>query len=388
MIRFLAGAVLVLGLAGGDRTRLVDVQSELAEAGAVRIESSMVLETSYLGRVERSRPLEAVYVVAPADEDGPRAMLRMNGYRTSVDGDAVHIAHEDVHDAYVRLPKAKSPLKAVRDAFRSLPDPMLDLVLDEAWPAAAGSVVDSRDGEIVLSLGAFDRLTLLTDETGRVVQAIHDRRDDPGLPEGMRLRTTWAYAWAPLPPDEADAAIRFDRSQRQRLDDVAALAVAAEGAPQADSTPSGPTPRLELSALDGTMVRLEDLRGQVVVLDFWATWCAPCRRALRSMQGLAREYERTDSPVRFLAVNVRERGAADSLLDRVARFTRANDLELEILLDRSGVVADEWSISSIPVTIVIDADGGVVQRWDGFGAGTAEAVRAEIDRLLAEMTRG
>lgn len=350
----------------------------------------MVLEASFQGRVERSQPLEAIYVVAPEDDGTHRAMLRMNGYRTIVDGPGIWITHEEAGDVFVRLSSADSPLAVIRSAFRSLPDPMLDLMLGSGWADSVGQATieaSSQGGfEILIPVDAHEQITLVTNGDGRLEHAILDyRRGAAGLPDGMRLRSTWSYNWDPLEPSEADVAVHFERGGRQRLDDVAALA-ASSGFSPAESRPRPkPAPDLELSGLDGVPVRLEDLRGQIVVLDFWATWCTPCRAALRAVQSLADEYGRTDSPVRFLAVNVHERGEAESRAERVARFVRANKLDLKVLLDASGVVAEEWDITSIPVTIVVDVDGRIVYRSDGFGPGAVERIRSELDRLLARL---
>ena len=95
-----------------------------------------------------------------------------------------------------------------------------------------------------------------------------------------------------------------------------------------------------------------------------------------ALQALAREYERLDLPVRFLAVNVHERGDPAALDASIERFAKAMGLELEILVDRTGEVAEQWGITSIPVTVIIDADGVVVHRSEGFGAGSVESMRA------------
>ncbi len=366
-----------------------DVLRMLRRFEPCRIESSMVLEASFQGRVERSRPLEAIYVVAPPVDDGEaRALLRMNGYRTIVDGAGLSITHEEAEDVFVRLPSGDSPLAAIRSAFRSLPDPMLDLMLEDGWGDSVGqpSLQTSSEGgfELRIPVAPFEQITLVTNGDGRLDHAIRDRlQGADGLPDGMRLRTTWSYRWDPLESSEADAAVQFDREGRQRLADVAALAAASGFAPAPPRSRSLPAPDLELSDLDEVVVQLRALQGQIVVLDFWATWCTPCRTALRSMQSLADEYGRTGSPVRFLAINVHERGPVESRSERVSRFVRANELDLQVLMDDSGVVAEEWDITSIPVTIIVDADGDVVHRSDGFGPGAQERIRSEIERLLA-----
>ena len=364
---------------------VVPAIESLRAVGPSRIESTMVLEASYSGSIERSEPIEAVYVVSTPDAAGPRAMLRIKGYRMTVAGGDVFVEHEDVRDAFVRLPGAGTPLGSLREAFRSLPDPILDLLVGSGFPESMGMSVEAKEsggGEIRIEVAPDEQLTLVVDGSNRLVEAIHDRSGGSDLPDGLRLRSTWSYTWDTLERDEADAAVRFERADRQRLDHVAALQTGrgADGA----ATQQGRAPALRLSNLEGDPVELEDLRGQVVVLDFWATWCAPCRRSLAELQALAREYERLELPVRFLAVNVHERGDPADRDARIERFAEAMGLELEVLVDRTGAAADQWNITSIPVSVIVDADGTVVHRSEGFGAGSMETMRAELDRLLGE----
>lgn len=356
----------------------------LRSIGHARIESTMVLEAAYEGEVERSRPIESVYVVAEPDAAGVRAMIRMKGYRMTVGGDVVYVEHEDAPNAYVRLAGEGTPLDRLRGDFRSLPDPLLDLLIGSGVEVPPGVPVESTEAggmEVRIDRAANGRLTLILDESGRLIEAIHDQAHDASLPDGMRLRSTWAYHWDDVDQDEAVEAVRFRRNGRQRLDDPAALRTNSKS--KSDTAVSkGPAPDLQLTSLAGDAVRLQDLRGKVVVLDFWATWCAPCRRSLVAIQSMAEEYERLGLPVRFLAVNVHERGDPVGMDARIERFAEAIGLELEILVDRRGVVAGEWGISSIPVSIVVDSDGAIVHRSEGFGPGTVESLRAVIDPLL------
>ncbi|MDG2201306.1 MAG: TlpA disulfide reductase family protein [Phycisphaerales bacterium] len=377
-----------------------DMVVALRDLGPSRVESTQVLEASSDGRVQSSRPLESVYVFASDGNTGPRAVLRLKGYRVTVADEAVFVEHADMDDGYVRLPRTSQPVRTLRDAFRSLPDPLLVLKMSDADPARVPVDLDERgSGERlvpasiptsvagrrqVLLESPTSRLELVQEvETGHIIEAVLDHRGPPNAPEGVTIRSTWTYVWDALEPEEGEAAVEFHRRGRHRLDDVAALR-APLSAQDDGSGRSGAAPPLGLETLDGEMVRLSKLTGRVVVLDFWATWCGPCRRSLPAMQELAEEYEREQAKVEFLAVNVMERGDPGTLTERIRRFMTSRELDLTVLMDRTGVAAKAWNIDAIPVTVVVDSEGMIVGRFRGFQSGSIEELRRTIDALLVE----
>lgn len=104
-----------------------------------------------------------------------------------------------------------------------------------------------------------------------------------------------------------------------------------------------------LEALDGGTVRLSDHRGEFIFLNFWATWCPPCREEMPSMERL--QAEMVGQPFRILAVNVQEDRST------VASFVDENGYTFPILLDRSGQVAGNYSVRGIPTSYFIAPDG-------------------------------
>jgi len=112
---------------------------------------------------------------------------------------------------------------------------------------------------------------------------------------------------------------------------------------------SRPTPALELPQWEGGAWRLADARGQVVVLNFWATWCEPCRAELPSLELLAQRHER--DRLQVMAVNFRDGEAT------LRRFLAQQPLTLPILRDVDGAAARAWMVRIFPTTVVIGRDG-------------------------------
>lgn len=111
-------------------------------------------------------------------------------------------------------------------------------------------------------------------------------------------------------------------------------------------------PDFSLKRLNGSEVRLEDLRGKLVFLNFWATWCPPCRAEMPSMEKLYTEFG--DRDFVMLAVNLRENA------ERVATFKRRLELSFPILLDSDGTIGLTYGVRSIPTTYLIDQNGYLI----------------------------
>ena len=132
-----------------------------------------------------------------------------------------------------------------------------------------------------------------------------------------------------------------------------------------------PAPQFALRDPDGNVHRLDDFRGQVVWVNFWATWCGPCRRELPAMQRLANEFQ--DQGLVILAVNFRE--SSGTALD----FWEELDLALPMLLDSDGAVAEQYRLFGFPDHFFIDRDG-VVQSLE-MGDLTEDEMRERLAEL-------
>jgi peroxiredoxin len=137
-------------------------------------------------------------------------------------------------------------------------------------------------------------------------------------------------------------------------------------------------PDFALMNLEGRAVNLSDYRGQVTLLDFWATWCSPCRAELPYLQTLQSQYRAQGFAV--VAVSL------DRDASMVAPLLRANRLTLSSLLDPRNEVGRRYRVSSIPRTFILDRRGIVRHDHTGWGKSRVEELESEIRTLLSEKT--
>jgi thiol-disulfide isomerase/thioredoxin len=138
-------------------------------------------------------------------------------------------------------------------------------------------------------------------------------------------------------------------------------------------------PNLELKSLDGNTQKLSDLRGSIVVLNFWATWCGPCREELPLLSRLSQEY--AGKKVRFVAAS------ADESKDRakVDQFLSRQKFALDIWVGADLDVLDRLGLGNVlPATMILDEQGEIVARIQGEAR--EEDVRSAVDWLLSGKT--
>ncbi len=170
-------------------------------------------------------------------------------------------------------------------------------------------------------------------------------------------------------------------TRRCFLAQLAVLAAAGSGPAWAadfdvSRWPAGePTPALQATDLAGKTWRLADLRGRAVLLNFWATWCPPCRAEMPSLQDMAAIYG--PDQIVVLAINYKESR------NTAARFVQASALSLPVLLDPDGSVARQWGARVFPTTVLIDSTGQPRQRIRGEVEWSSPAAGRLIAPLLA-----
>jgi thiol-disulfide isomerase/thioredoxin len=134
-------------------------------------------------------------------------------------------------------------------------------------------------------------------------------------------------------------------------------------------------PDFVLPARDGSTVRLSELRGQVVMINFWATWCGPCRQEMPLLAQLQSKYE----PLGFtlLAVNVEPDSAA------AQDWLKGMAADLPVLFDRKNTVAESFGVQGMPSSVFVDRTGNVRYVHRGYQAGD-ESKYADMIRSLVK----
>jgi peroxiredoxin len=145
-------------------------------------------------------------------------------------------------------------------------------------------------------------------------------------------------------------------------------------------------PDFSLVDLDGKSVKLSDLRGKVVVLDFWATWCGPCIMSFPGMK-LSMDKFKDNPNVKFLFVNTYERVSAEQWKSTVNTFVKQRGFTtFPVILDIGGDVAGSYGVNGIPAKFCIDKQGKIKFKSTGY-LGSSDAIVAEMTKWVEEASK-
>ena len=139
---------------------------------------------------------------------------------------------------------------------------------------------------------------------------------------------------------------------------------------------SGPAPDFTLKSQDGSNIKLSELRGQVVMVNFWASWCGPCRQEMPLLEQLYQRYQ----PMGFtlLGVNVEEDSAAAN------KILKEIPVSFPILYDNKNSVSEHYQVRAMPSTFLIDRDGNIRYLHKGYQPGYEEDYQQQIRELVRE----
>lgn len=136
-------------------------------------------------------------------------------------------------------------------------------------------------------------------------------------------------------------------------------------------------PDFTLTTLDGKQeITLSELQGKVVYIDFWASWCGPCRKALPEVQALWHEFR--DEDFLMLGVNL------DRKLEAGLKYVEAKGVDFPSVFDEGGKVATSFGVRSIPSMLIIGPDGKVAYSEVGFNHRALPEIKSTITRLLGK----
>ena len=163
---------------------------------------------------------------------------------------------------------------------------------------------------------------------------------------------------------------------RRRLTFFAVIAVLVTAS--TGRTAAAPTvaPKVELQTADGTTVQLASYQGKVLLVDFWASWCTPCKTSFPALDALFREYASRGLEVVAINLDERRRDADTFLADHPHHLT--------VLFDPRGASPLAFGVKGMPSSFLIDKAGTIRFTHMGYSGNVAESYRREIAQLLAE----
>jgi peroxiredoxin len=154
---------------------------------------------------------------------------------------------------------------------------------------------------------------------------------------------------------------------------VCAVALLAGSASSAIA-PATPAPDFNLHAMSGSNLRLKEQRGRVVMVNFWATWCAPCRQEMPQLVRLYEKYRATGFVL--IGVNV------DDDSSKAVEVAKKLGVTFPVVLDADKTVSKLYDVSTMPSTVLIDRDGKVRYVHRGYLAGYEDNYEKQIRELL------
>jgi thiol-disulfide isomerase/thioredoxin len=251
---------------------------------------------------------------------------------------------------------------------------------DDAWPTAHRAAALHDDGHTWVELAQFAAVrgeaTVAAEADLEGISRLTTAELE-ALPAEYRERAaerfTAAQPQGSLAEDQAWAALRSAAGAR-RAERRGSTRRPEPRGPETHPLVGRPSPTIDVATLNGDRLASADLQGRVVIVDFWATWCLACKRAMPELQGAR---ENLDDRVVILALSV------DEGLDEVESFMARSRYTFDVAhVGPTGQVP--WLVRGIPSTFVIDAQGTVRHHHQGYRRGVGRLIEEEVRALLNE----
>ena len=139
---------------------------------------------------------------------------------------------------------------------------------------------------------------------------------------------------------------------------------------------NAPAPDFTLKSLTGKNIKLSELRGNVVLLNFWASWCGPCRQEMPLLEKLHNKYKGLGFTV--MGVNVEEDGS------KAMAMAKKDKLSFPVLFDTQSQVSKAYQVSAMPSTVIIDRDGKMRYLHQGYKPGDETTYSSWVKKLIKE----
>jgi thiol-disulfide isomerase/thioredoxin len=232
----------------------------------------------------------------------------------------------------------------------------------------ANQLAGGKSAEAFLGMArAMQRMNLLKNAADACQSAIDLATDNPRLlARAHQLKGETLQGLGQMA--DADRELALAREINPRVGTVFAPAAEAD---------RKPAPEFTITTTRGAAITLESLRGKIVLLDFWATWCSPCLRALPTV----RQLQQTHANDPFVMVSI----SADVQQRKWHDFVDANGMVWSQYWDKDRRIRDLFGVTAIPTYVLIDADGMERQRVMGSGFHEARDLNIEIERQIAAL---
>jgi len=386
-----------------DRKAATEALGEIVKAyrsvKGVQVEVEVTVAAASLGGGSGSGP--AVKMQCTFGEKR-QALVALRDYQLRISGGKIVATHDSNPLAYLEVSDHGSPYYALFNAFQALPVPELALALGEdaidevcmqvlpQLPEVLPARIEDEEVEgqvakvIVLeSDDATQTVRISFDpDTKLIERTVGTKKSGDEVEDGGAL--TWTVrSKAKVPAKAPDpSTFAFDSNGKQKVDGLAALIVRDANA-AADRDVAGlkagePAPALALPAVGGGDWDLIAQRPKPVLVDFWATWCGPCKAALPGLAKLKAEFA---GKAEFMMVNAGEQGSREEREASIAKVFRERKVEMPCVLDLDGQAARRWLIRAFPTTFVVAPDGKIAGVWEGSSPRTEREIREKLKAL-------
>ena len=324
---------------------------------------------------------------------GPNGAARLTAPGVTVTriGDDLFFEPGDVKGKYLKITRKGSLEDAISEAFGSaaLPLPEIQLRGGEAAkaPAALGSMFVAEPKVVGFRAGAnggADVVLLKGEGGGEIEAAINPTNGrlvtvkycavPPGAPEGFSIPVTLNVTSTSFEKD-LPSPIAFDPAGRKAVSSMDKLQVSLDAGSAA--------PTFKLKDTDGTEVDLEALKGSVVVIDFWATWCGPCMKGLPKVDEFAKWAKEGGKAVKVFGINTMEQEEGDDRVKKIGEFWKNKGFTFATLIDADNKVSGAYGVQGIPFTVVIDPAGNVADVHMGLSPSLVEDLKKATEAALA-----
>jgi len=380
---------------------------------ALRVKSTVEISVKEGEAEATGSKVECESTFAP----GRVGVVTLQGYTCYLHDGKLVAVHKETDHSYFTQPDDGSPYYALMTSFIDLPFPELALALGEDDPADVLMQLhpkapwlqpvavreekgDSGDRRVLELRSDHDVMTLTIDsklmlvESAKLVITGGDM-----VREGTTL--TYQHQFVNEIHEQAlpGSTFEFAPGQRQRVDVLAALAPRPLPGEEDAENPDQPrgiaagalvgkeAPPIILATAEGKAFDLEDERGRVVVLDYWASWCGPCLQALPKLHEVAQWARENELPVTVVTINVfevqnQDANNPDARLASALKTWKAKSFTLPVVMDYTDQTATAYGVRGIPSTVVIRADGIVHAQHTGAGADYVEMLKSDIKAAM------